>query len=256
LDKNKLYRAFTLIELLVVIAIIAILAALLLPALSRAKAKAMQTTCLNNVRQLQTGWLMYAEEHSTMPLNMERVSGNTIASTSNSWVTGDTTYSTDELDLKNGTLCPYAPDVKIFHCPADRSKIHDSSAARLRSYSLNYYLNGDLDPSHRGLVPSTELDVLTRPTQLRAPANVFAFLDECEATIEDGLFLFARAPSLNWQNCSTHRHSGGQNLSFTDGHVEYWRWRSGEPFTSYSGTAQSPEQIADIRRLQAALPDP
>jgi prepilin-type N-terminal cleavage/methylation domain-containing protein len=56
-------RAFTLVELLVVIAIIAILAALLLPALSAAKAKARQAACLNNIKQLQTAWLLYADEN-------------------------------------------------------------------------------------------------------------------------------------------------------------------------------------------------
>jgi len=72
-DRSK--RAFTLIELLVVIAIIAVLASLLLPALSKSKARAQSVACLNNLSQLQLGWLMYADDHdgTLAPNNFEVV---------------------------------------------------------------------------------------------------------------------------------------------------------------------------------------
>lgn len=123
-----------------------------------------------------------------------------------------------------------------------------------RSYSLNYFLNGDLAPEHLGLVPpESPTGILTRFAQIRQPTKVFTFLDENEHTIEDGLFLFFKEPSFIWQNCSTHRHNQGQNLAFADGHAEHWRWHSPKVFEDYYQIANTPEKKTDIRRLQAAL---
>src|ERR1700722_7723126 len=94
--KTKSKRAFTLIELLVVIAIIAILAALLLPVLARSKEKGRQTICLNNLKQLQSGWLLYVDDaNALMPPNLwDGTPGQAAGSAPGSWVVGNALETT------------------------------------------------------------------------------------------------------------------------------------------------------------------
>src|SRR5215831_10782109 len=101
-------RAFTLIELLVVIAIIAILAAMLLPALSRVKAKGQSISCLNNLKQLQTAWLMYVHEHNDfLPPNKTRWQGGTQQSQPGAWVVGNAQLDATTDNLRRGVLFDY-----------------------------------------------------------------------------------------------------------------------------------------------------
>ncbi len=249
-------RAFTLIELLVVIAIIAILAALLLPALSRAKLKAQQTQCLNNLRELQTGWLMYVhDQNDALPLNaQEKATYSANASTTNSWVVGDATYSADFSYLKQGTIYSYVGNPAVYHCPSDHSLVNNTNTLRTRSYSLDYYLNGAIDPNYAAfLEPSAFVGMATRYSGVARPSAVFAFLDENELTIEDGVYLLYRAPDETYQNGPSDRHNRGLNLSFADGHCEYWKWRVPKNIQGLSEPVENDDDLQDLRRLQAAL---
>ncbi len=134
-------KGFTLVELLVVISIIAILAGLLLPALSRAKTKAVGVECLGNKRQLSIAWLMYADE------NEERFPSNS-AEGGHGWIGGVMDFLGSNLDNTNtlllsdarfATLSPYSQATKLFKCPSDRSTVpyNRTKLARTRSVSMN-----------------------------------------------------------------------------------------------------------------------
>jgi prepilin-type N-terminal cleavage/methylation domain-containing protein/prepilin-type processing-associated H-X9-DG protein len=254
----KSNRAFTLIELLVVIAIIAILAALLMPALSRAKTKAQQTSCLNNLNQLQIGWMIYVDDHdSTMPYDDNRkTSFSPNTSTTNSWVAGDATVSADLSYIEEGTMYPYVRSPGVYHCLSDYSLITGSGVSRTRSYSLDYYLNGSIDPQYSPYLPiGAESSVVVKYSGVLHPALTFAFLDENENTIEDGVYLLFRAPDETWQNAPSDRHSRGMNLSFCDGHCEYWKWSYPKQMQGLGEGVVNNDDLEDLRRPQAALPN-
>jgi prepilin-type N-terminal cleavage/methylation domain-containing protein/prepilin-type processing-associated H-X9-DG protein len=249
-------NAFTLVELLVVIAIIAILAALLLPVLSRTKLKSQQIDCLNNERQLQAGWLMYVhEQNDSLPLNAGEVAiYSPNASTTNSWVVGDATVSADLSFIRQGSIFPSVGNPGVYHCPSDHATVNHTNALRTRSYSMDYYLNGDIDPQYfHNLPPSAFVGLATRYSGFSHPSMTFVFLDENEKTINDGIFVLFRAPEQIWPDAPSDRHSQGMNLSFADGHCEHWRWRAPKQMQGGGEPVASPDDLQDLRRLQATL---
>jgi len=257
--------AFTLLEAVVVVAVIAALTALLLPALSAARTYVRSTSCQSNLKQLQLAWLGYADENNDWVVPNKARSTNLIQrSVAPSWVLGNARWDTSLTNLQAGLLFPHARSVGIYRCPSDLSfaKARGTPPARIRSYSLSATLG--LDFSGKGLQgPGTDSRFKAKLSTLRSPAQTFAFLDEHEDSIDDGVFLAydpihwaetnAAAELKTWAELPSARHNRGCNLSFADGRVEHWRWKWPKTFEEYDQRPVNNFDEADLKKLQAFL---
>jgi len=198
-------KAFTLIELLVVIAVIAILMAILMPALSRAREQGKRTACLNNLRQLTTGWIMYADDN-----NDKVVAANTgLATAWVRWPGNNATQQQQITGIQNGLLHRYCPEPKLYKCAT-------GIRGEFVTYAITDAMNG-----YAGIPGTKDLMVYRRMQITRADERI-VFLDEGRLSPNSWTLWYDQE---RWWDQITARHGDGTTFGFADGHGEYWKWK-------------------------------
>ena len=265
---SRTQKAFTLIELLVVIAIIAILAAMLLPALAKAKTKAQGIQCMSNLKQMGLGFLMYPTDNGDLLLASLGVPPEQRRTR---WVEGGLNFDPSNQsnwdvnkDLVNSPLMPFVgKNTAIWKCPADRAVINvpltrttpAQTLPRVRSNSMSQVFD------YGGWLPESGYRVYKKSADIVNAAKTWVFVDEHPDSINDGAFAVQMAePTARTARIidfPASYHNGACGFSFSDGHAEIHKWKGNyiKARVTYTGSmglnVDAGDSVEDVKWLSS-----
>jgi len=223
---------------------------MLLPALSKAKAKALGSKCMVNTKQLAMAWLIYADDHDARVAAVTITdwnSGGNAGTWAAQWCGGTMiparTTATNPVPITTAQLFPYIKNLAIYRCPSDRSVAFGEPRVRSVAASQAFYASAQpLGATYQHF---------TRTTQLGKPSDTWVFLDENPNTINDASLgvsmTVSGATSATVIDSPAGYHLNATGFSFADGHSEIHRWQSREfcNLLSANYTSSDPSFIAD-----------
>lgn len=231
-DGKIMSRGFTLIELLVVISIIALLMSILLPALSNAREQAKRVDCLANMKNLTAGWIMYAFENDDDLCSADTDWDLKVPPESH-WVADGPVMPSNNIGgteraIEIGVFWPYTEKtLELYKCKSDSTEL-------LRSYSISRAMNGKTcNCEHDNIKPfrtwsgirmsSRKMVFVDAGSRANWIEGSFCAVEDIDA-IPPKWYVRIVSGGLVTRNI-TARHSNGCNMSFADGHCEYWKYR-------------------------------